>query len=383
MAKSDEDSTYERRKGWLQVGLVVLVGVAAVVLSEWIASFAETPTPEEPAQERVLTVRAQRVSPSIERIRFTVTGTVQVRSYVQLVPEVSGRVVEVDESLSPGRHFDEGAVLFEIELEDYRLARSNRRAAVAKAKRALELREAESETAKRQWSRLHPDQDPPPLVAKIPQLEEARANLEAAESRLRQAELDLQRARFSLPFSGRVVDSTIEKGQFVTAGRSYGRVYRDQALEVHAPVTSRQRRWLMGSTEPEIRIGIIHDGERTEYRGRFSRMAAEAEPRTRFLVAIFTFGEPPASVSPREFAEVTVVGPELQQAWVLPIDALQPGDALWAIDEESRLRKIQPEILQVTEEHVIARGDGQAVTVVTGPLREATPGTKVEVRDDR
>lgn len=371
----------KRKKGWLQLALVVMVGVVAVGVSEWIASLAETPAPRDRVDGRVLSVSAQRIEPAPHRIAFSVTGTVQVKSYVDLVAEVSGRVIEVDRSIFPGEHFSKDTTLFQIEPEDYRLALENQRAAVARARRSLELQRAESETAKRQWRRLHPDQEPPALVAKIPQLEEASAALEAAESRLRRAKLDLERTRFSLPFDGRVVDSNLEKGQFVTAGQRYGRVYRDDALEVKAPVTGRQQRWLATSKSPDMTIEIVEDGEPKAYRGAFSRMAAEAEPQTRLLSAIFSFVDPPTTVLPGQFAEVEVAGPEVKDAWVLPVSALQAKDRAFLIDDENRLREIALDVLNVTDEHVVAKSDGEPITVVTQALRNATPGTKVEVHD--
>lgn len=371
----------ERKKAWLQVLLVLLVGVGAVGLSEWIASLAESPAPENPGEEHVVSVAAERIEPTSHAIVFSATGAVRVESYVDLIPQVSGRIVDADDAVRTGAHFTKGTVLFRIDPKDYELAAADRRAAISQARRALKLQRAESETAKRQWRRLHPDEDPPPLVAKTPQVEEARATLEAAESGLTQANLDLERSRFSLPFDGRVVESSIEKGQFVSAGRSYGRVYRDDALEVKAPVTARQRKWLLAADRPEVTLHVLKDGTRAAYRGSFARMAAEAEPRTRLFEAIFSFVDPPASAAPGEFVEVEVRGPELNDVWLLPLGALQAQDKVWVIDDENRLKEISPTIINVTEAHVVAQSNGKPITVVSEALRSATSGTKVEVRD--
>lgn len=371
----------KRKKGWLQAALVLVVAGAAVALSEWVASLAEPPSMRQRAAERVIEVRAERVAPTAHRPRVSVTGTVRVKSYVGIVPEVSGRIVSVDRSIYAGEHFEADAELFRIDPRDYEAAVAKRASAVARARRTLKQRQAEMETAKRQWRRLHPDTEPPPLVARIPQVEEARASLDAADSALVKAKRDLDRSRFRFPFDGRVVASEIEKGQFVNAGRSYGRVYREEAIEVKAPLTAQQRDWLVDAVDPEVTLRVVQDAKRSDYKGRFARMSAEAEPETRLLDAIFNFAEPPATVAPGEFVEVEFVGPELEAAWVLPIAALQQDDTIWVVDESGRLRSLDAEIVHATDEILVAKGSGETILAVTQALNTATEGTKVEVRD--
>jgi len=372
----------DKKKGWLQALLVLVFAGVAFAASEWIASLAEVPAAsDDQAVERVLAVEVERVAPVARSIRFTLTGTVQAEKYVELAPEVSGRVVSVARTLSSGKRFRAGTVLFRIESKDYEFARRNQRARVAEARRALRLRKAEAATARKEWDLLHPGEEPPPLVAKVPQLEEAEAALEAARSSLANAELDVERTRFKLPFDGRVVESQIEKGQLVTAGQSYGRVYRGEALEVVAAVTAEQAEWLQQTDELEVTIRVVQNDDKVSFAGTFSRMGAEAEVSTRFSNAIFDFAEPVKSVVPGEFAEIEVVGPKVDGVWELPISALQSSQTLWVVGDDDRLEKLEPEVLLLTEDHVLARSNGEAITVVAQALREATRGTKVEVRN--
>ena len=66
-----------------------------------------------------------------------VTGTINARSYVELVPEVSGRVVEVSPSLRAGGSFTVGEVLIGIDERDFRLAVEQANAEVASAESNL------------------------------------------------------------------------------------------------------------------------------------------------------------------------------------------------------------------------------------------------------
>ena len=65
----------------------------------------------------------------------------------------------------------------------------------------LEREIAESELARKDWEELG-EGEASPLTLRIPQLEEARALLNAAEADLEKAKLNLERTIISLPFDG-------------------------------------------------------------------------------------------------------------------------------------------------------------------------------------
>ena len=60
-------------------------------------------------------VRVISVQPENIRLKVRAEGTVAPRTETELVPEVSGRVMMVSESLAAGGFFEEGEVLLEID----------------------------------------------------------------------------------------------------------------------------------------------------------------------------------------------------------------------------------------------------------------------------
>ena len=104
---------------WLKIGLPVAVlaigvfGAAALKLSK------EKPATRPPA-EVIAVVRVLPVTTRDLRLTVTSQGTVGPKTESDLVPEVSGRVIEVASSFSPGGFFEEGDVLLRINPQDYR-----------------------------------------------------------------------------------------------------------------------------------------------------------------------------------------------------------------------------------------------------------------------
>ena len=212
-----------------------------------------------------------------------VTGTINARSYVELVPEVSGRVVEVSPSLRAGGSFTFGEVLIGIDERDFRLAVEQANAEVASAESNLLLQQTEGAVASSNYALLHSGDSVPALVAREPQIGQARAQLLSARARAAAAELDLSRTKISLPFAGRVTSSTAEVGQMLSRGQSFGRVFALDALEVNVPIGQTE---LLNLTPAEGRAAMVYVGSNTKdanvYPAVVERVAAVLDERTRF-----------------------------------------------------------------------------------------------------
>lgn len=377
MAEDKDVHARKNRRGWLQLGLVILFLGGAVFLSRYLASLQMAPQPKKSGVLRPL-VETAEVAPQAYRLRFTATGTVQVRAMTDIVPQISGRIVAIDENAFAGGPFTAETVLFTIDKSDYRLRFEQMEAEVARAKTELELQQARSETAAAEWLDLNPGAKVPPLVGEEPQLEAARAAVEAAKSQLEMARLDLDRTEFRLPFTGRITELQLEIGQHVVAGQSYGKAYRLDSIEIDMPLTERQLDWLLESSDPVITVSSDYLSGAV-VPAFVKRVGAKLDPETRLTRAVLGLKEPGADVVPDVFVEIEVIGPARENVWVLPLDALQQNGGIWTVTRAGILRLLRPPIIQITEEAVIAESDGSTLLAVRGNLAEATEGTPVRL----
>lgn len=374
----DAEKRRKRLYGWLQLALVIVFIGGAFLLSLYLASLQTVPNTRARRNALELLVETTVVAPRSQRLRFAATGTVQVRAMTDMVPQVSGRVVAIDDSAFPGGVFGPGTVLFEIEKTDYELAVERLKAEVARAQTRLEIQQANTETAIEEWRELNPDTPAPSLVAQKPQLEEARASLAAAEAQLKTARLDLARTDYRLPFAGRVTEFHMEIGQYAVAGQSYGSAYRLKSLEIDVPLEQQQFDWLQATDEPVISVSSDFS-TKAVYRAYIKRVAGKLDPQTRFARVVLGLDEQKPGLVPDVFVHVRFIGPEKENVWVLPLDALQENGRIWAVTPEKTLRSLHPEIIQVTDEAVVAKSDGTSIRVVRGNLPEATESTPVRI----
>ena len=367
----------------LQLLLVIAIIVAAIALSRLFS--ASRTLPERQVDETPLAVTVSTVERGENVIPVLSTGRVLPRSTVSITPQVSGRVEWVSENLYGGGFLEAGQALFRIEAVDYENTVARERAQLAQARTDLALEEAEAEAAVAEWQALNADTEVPALVSRAPQIAQARAQLAAAEARLAQAELDLSRTLYRLPFSGRVVSSTLEIGEFVVAGNRYGEIYNQDSLEIVLSLSQNDLYWLRRGAADEIGVAINFalPGEpqgRARVEGRVLRFGAILDENTRFQeVVIKPIGD--GSLLPGMLTEVEMRGMPVADTWRLPITAIQAGQDVWQVDAEGKLRRLQPEILKTLTDTVIVRLplDLDKAAFVNGVVSGGVEGLKVRV----
>ena len=176
-------------------------------------------------------VQTTTVEARTRQIPLQKTGTVEPRVYVNISPEVSGVIETVAPGLAGGAIFEAGETLFGIFRDDLEIELRRRKADLAAAVASLDIERAQAENARREWQSFGRGEITD-LAARGPQVRSAEAQVLIAESQVETAELNLVRAGYSLPFAGRVVETSLAPGQRVSAGQSYGRVYSFDSIEV-------------------------------------------------------------------------------------------------------------------------------------------------------
>ena len=172
-------------------------------------------------------------------------GTVTPRLQVEIVPQVSGKVVWVNPQFRAGGFIRRGELILKIDPRDYELSLRQANAAVAEAQVMLYLEKAEAKISKEEWLQLHPGQEPDsPLVFREPQIRQAQARLESAEAGLATANLNLERTRPSLPVDAVIMNERIALGQYVMIGQSMGAAYGIESMEIEVPLEDKELAWL-------------------------------------------------------------------------------------------------------------------------------------------
>ncbi len=383
---------------WITLAKVAgpfVVLAAAALLALQLS--AMRPQPERrPADLQAPFVRVTTVERTDRRVIVDSQGTVSPRTVSQLAPEVSGRIVWVAPSFVPGGFFEEGEPLLRIDPSDYEQAIVRARADLAAARLRLSQEEAEAEIARREWQELGRG-DPDPLTIRVPQLENARMAVAAAEANLRRAERDRERTEVRAPYAGRVRSKNADVGQMALAGTPVATIYAIDYAEVRLPLPDDELAFLdlplayRGASTgggPPVTLWAEFAGNRWEWRGRIVRTEGEIDPTTRMVHVVAQVEDPyRRGADPRRpplsagmFVHARIEGRLLRDVFPLPRAALRSDGTVLLVDRDNRLHFRAVEIARASHDEIlVASGLEQGERVCLTPLDVVTEGMRVRV----
>ena len=375
--------------------IILVMGIGAIAL---ITFSKPAPSPNqdllgEPPKTHVLVIPTHR-----ETVTLSVTsrGTVKPKREIDLVAQVAGRIVKVEKQFENGVFFDKDALLIEIDSRDYQAALLSSKARLSQAQRVLAEEGGRSRQAKNEWRDLG-NSEANELFLRKPQLAEAKSALAFAEADLSVAKLNLERTRIQVPFAGRISETLVNLGQFVSVGTSLARVYDTAAAEVRLALSDRQVAMLdlplgFASSEnrPAVTLSATIAGKTYQWQGAITRSEASIDVNSRMYYAIAEVANPfkvtqdnngqaQAPLMPGLFVSAKISGKHLNDVVILPRAALVKRTNIYTLDEDYVVQSTPVTVLKKQADTVwiqTAVADDTAIVLEKHAL--VSPGTVVE-----
>lgn len=378
--------------------LVIVAG--AVFLARYF--ILTKPEPKQfAAAPEVTKVDAKTLKPESFQVLLETQGTVRPRTTSTLIPEVSGRIIEISRNFRVGGFFEEGETLLKIDPLDYETALVVAQGRVAEARTALAEEEVRASQALENWRRLGKSGEPSDLAARKPQLELAKANVRAAEAEVEQARRDLERTEVKAPFNGRIVEQNVDVGQVVSNSTELARAFATDVMEVRLPLTNRQLSFVdlpenfrgEGESEsalgPEVQLtGGIGDRS-SQWKGRVVRVDSAIDEMSRQLFVVAEVEDPYRRKEGSEgaplkiglYVDALVKGQVLEEVFVVPRQSVRVGGEVILVNEKNEIRRQKVEPIWSEEEVVVIPVEGAGLTsgdvLCLTPLAFPANGAKV------
>ena len=337
-----------------------------------------------PPQVKVAVPIEQNVTRYLEA-----TGTTAAVNSANLVARVQGFLQEI--RYRDGDEVKQGAVLFVIEPEPYKLKLEQARAAEAGAAATLKQNEAEYERQADLASRA---------VASKAQLDNATANRDSAQAKLMQAKGDTAQAAINLgytevkaPFDGIVTARQVSLGELVGAnGRTQlativatDPIYVNFNISEQDTLRAREQIRRLGLTPQDLKkvpveVGLQSD-EGYPYKGTLDYASPSINQATGTLAVRAILANPDRRLLPGFFVRVRI--PDQQsKALLVPEAALgsdQGGRYLLVVGKDNVVEQRKVTIgPSVGDLRVIDKGLAADDRVVVDGILRAIPGEKVD-----
>ena len=380
----------------LQLIIVIVVIGGGVLIAKKLMSSRKTPPRSEKEVVAPL-VDVTILNQQDKQIFVNGYGTVRAKITVQVVPQVSGKVIEVDKDFVNGGFFAANQTLITIDPRDYELAVQQAEAAVARAEVQLETEKAEAAVARQEWQELRPDEQPTsPLVFREPQIAQAQAEIKAAQAALATAKLNLERTRISLPFNGRVIEENVDAGQYLVTGQSIASVYSTEVMEIPVPLEDKELAWFNVPVNPQMaaagnpddnraKVDVIAQFAGAEYHwpALAVRTESQIDEASRMVHVIVEVSDPfkadndKVPLVPGMFVEVMIKGKILKQVFTIPRHNIHNGNEVWLLQDD-RLKIQQVNIVRRDKQFAyVITGLQNEDVIITSSLDAVTDGMKV------
>ena len=270
----------------LMVALALLAGFGMMRL---LIALKVEPRQLDPGEPRKV---VQAIMPQREEVPVVITGYGEAKALdvVRISAEVMGQIVDIHPRLEVGEIIPEGELLFRIDPRDYVAAAEQAEAQVSQMtdtatrlkrqyaidQERLETLRRSRELAQQEFDRIRQlyEKDEVGTLSGVDKSEmafnqsddaydqlsqavelyplrirEAESGQASAKAQLDMAQTHLARTEVRAPFTGRLKEVNLEKGQYVAPGTPVLTLANDAVLELRVPLDSRDaRRWLRFST---------------------------------------------------------------------------------------------------------------------------------------
>jgi len=320
-------------------------------------------------------------------------GSVLPRTESELIPEVSGRVVDISPVMVSGGFFKKDDLLLKVDPLDYEVALEQARASLASARSELtNARKAHDrllDLAKRQSASQSQQDDA------LNRLRFAQASIREATARLSRAARDITRTNITAPYDGRVRSERVDIGQFVTRGAPIASLYATDVAEVRLPIHDEELAYLelalAGPTDKNLPAVILRArfaGEDHTWNGRIVRTEGELDPKTRMINIVAQVQSPYQQSDSRPplavglFVEAEIIGKQVDNVFVLPRSALQANEQVYVVTDENRLQFRDVEVIRIVDEDVyVIDGFKRGETISLSTVNNAIEGMLVRPVD--
>ncbi len=379
---------------------LVVLGGATLIYWGLVANKSEPVKRKPPKQE--IAVDVLPLKRTDFPVQIPTRGTVRARTSSTLIPEVPGRIVSISPKFRSGGFFEEGDVLLTIDKQDYETAVTVAAGVLAEATAALEEEKAKSEQALENWKTLGRKGKPSALALREPQLAEARARVAAATAQQTKAKRDLERTEIKAPYRGRVLEQSVDVGQYVTTGTVLAGIYAVDYAEIRLPVSSAQAGFVdlpeqfRGDSDaevaklyhPKVLLSASYGGKDVTWEGEIVRTEGAVDDRSRLIFVVAQVddpyarrneGAPPLKVG--MFVEAEIEGHLLKDVYVIPRKAVRQGNMIVTVDSENKLQRHLVDVIWNDADSVITRTaipDDERLCIT--PLAFAPSGTEVSPR---
>lgn len=311
--------------------------------------------------------------------------------------EVNGRIIEVSPSFIVGGFVSKDDVLLRIDPRNYKTSLLRAEASVKSAQSNLAQETGRAKVAEQEWKKTprgkQRTQASKDLYLRKPQLDQALAQMLAAQADLNTARDNLERTSIRAPYDALIRTKHSELGQFVAAGTPLADIFSVEYAQIRLPIPQNKLEYLelpeLGTMQNGSPVDLYTEvgGQVKHWNAYLHHTEGVFDARSRVLFSVVRIKDPYGLQYPHAeplrigtFVNARIEGKELFDIVRLPRYIIRAGNNVWVIDETGLLRTRSVTLLRTGGDFVyVSAGlnDGELVSLTT--LDNSFEGAQVRI----
>jgi len=319
------------------INRLLLIIIAALL-------FAGCNNEEEPVeQERTRLVAVETITMESDSFEdfIRLTGTVEAFEDAVISAETQGRILEI---VGRGASLNEGEVIARL---DDRMIQAQYNAAQTAFDLAVEnFNRMES---------LHAD-----TIISTQDLQSARAQRDQARAQLDQAEKQLRDSNIEAPFSGRVEERMIQRGEHISPGMPVARLVNTREIRILTGIPERYSGEITEGSPVEIHL---RSSSNEPIQSSITYAGNVIDPDTRTFTAEIELQNPDQILKPEMVVELRVKRRTIEDAMIIPRTAVvrnEDGISVFKAVEDGENKKARLTSVQT------GRSSGPLIEITSG-----------------
>jgi len=369
----------------------------AILIVGILGAIAPKPAKKPPEIKAPLVEVADLVR---QDITFSIAsqGNIMPRTQTTLISEVSGLVTHISEKFNVGGFFKKGELILQIDDIIYQVAVLQAQSRLEAAQASLIEEQARAKQKEDEWLLTGQTLEQAPILAlRIPQLQQAKAEVKAAQASLTEAEVKLQRTKIIAPYDAMLKSKNVDIGQYVSIGATLASTFAVDYAEVRLPIKQKDILFLnlpkvnnSDSASSLVEINYQLGNEQFSVPSKLTRYEGEVDSASRvhYVVAqiddpyqISTTTDTPA-LRVGMYVNAEVSGKILSDIIAIPRLAVYGGNTI-RLAKDGHLHLQQIDIIRSDNEYVytndiIEEGNRLVIT----KLESAVEGMTLRIADE-
>lgn len=374
-------SSIKGRQFVIVLALVIMAG--SFGLSEYLGTLKKEPKVQKVVIPTKL-VSTKRVAYKDIKTEVITYGRVENAQSLELISEVGGRMSEVVR-LKPGQHFEKGQLIYKIDDEEASLnlksQKSNFLRDLAGILPDLKVDFPDNYAT---WQSYFDELDINKSFPRLPEIHDGKEKTFLATKgiytlfyAIKSAEARLEKYRYYAPFTGSIIEVTMQSGSFVNPGTKIGTVIRSGLHEMKASIDTKDIPWIQVGSP----VDIYSKESQQSWKGEITRISDFVNQNTQsvdIFISIFPNGQ---KVYDGQFFQAAIPARTVKDGMMMPRNAIYNGNEVYVL-EDSLLKKKSINVIKLTEELAIFNGLPDGQDLVVEPLLGAYNNMKAMKREE-